>query len=511
MADRPRLRSVGLALLEGALLLVVLLAANAVRRGLFAGGWYPDEGAHVAIAHNLLRGQTQFLAVNQSVLLFSRLPLFAWLLAGALALAGAGPGGDPARGLEVLRALTGGLGLLNTLGVYLVARPLAAGGGARRWLPLLAAGLFVVYPAAVVAGRFGFSYHLLATLLLGAVWAAARYLAPTGGRRHLALAAGLVGLGTLVDVWGWSLLPLLLVVGLARFRWGRDWRAARPHLALAAGWAALPLALFAAHQLLTVPQAFLFDLRFVLGRVGGHPLYQPRLLAENATTLLGQDGWLALGLVGLAALRPPGLRTAALGLGGGALVLLARTTPLFSLGFYYLIPLLPLVPLGLAGLVGAVRGRVGSWLALSAAALLALGLWAQLPLRSGQVISPAEHVLIAAHEAHAAAAFLAEARPPDELVLASPALAWLLPGAAADVQMALAYAGRPTPHVPADLPRDRYAYSPAFERAQWVVVDNLWRNWAVDNIGGVTALLAEVESWPVAFQSGAVVVYQRPP
>ena len=514
MAARPRLPAVLRALTGGLLLLRVLLAAWSVRLPPGGPGWYPDEGAHIAIAHSLLRGRAQFLAVHQSVLLFSRLPLFEWLLAGALALAGAGPSGDPTRGLAVLRALTGWLGLLNTLGLYLVARPLAQGGGARRWLPLLAAGLFVVYPAAVTAGRFGFSYHLLATGLLGAVWAAGRYLSPTGLPWHLAVAALSVGLGALTDVWGWSLIPLLLLMVLARHHWGRPWRAALRPLALAAGLALLPLALFAAHQLLTVPAAFLFDLRFVLGRVSAYDLrQQAALLAENAATLLGQDGWLVLGLVGLCAVRPAGLRTAALLFGLGALLLLGRTTPLFSLSFYYLIPLLPLVPLGLAALVGAVPGRVGPWIVLAAVAGLALSLWVNLsfgPQRAGLLSSPLDEFLVQPPAAQAVAAYLAAARTPDQLVLASPGLAWLLPGHVADVQMALAYTGQPTPHLPATLPPSRYAYSPAFARAQWVVVDDLWRNWAVYNVGGAADLLAQAERWPVAFQSGALTVYRRP-
>jgi hypothetical protein len=42
------------------------------------------------------------------------------------------------------------------------------------------------------------------------------------------------------------------------------------------------------------------------------------------------------------------------------------------------------------------------------------------------------------------------------------------------------------------------------------VVDNVWRNWGQFNVGGLLALLAEVERWPVAFRAGEVVVYERP-
>jgi hypothetical protein len=43
-----------------------------------------------------------------------------------------------------------------------------------------------------------------------------------------------------------------------------------------------------------------------------------------------------------------------------------------------------------------------------------------------------------------------------------------------------------------------------------VIVDNLWRNWAVPNVPGVFEVLREVEAWPLVLRSGEIAIYQNP-
>jgi hypothetical protein len=98
----------------------------------------------------------------------------------------------------------------------------------------------------------------------------------------------------------------------------------------------------------------------------------------------------------------------------------------------------------------------------------------------------------------------------DDLVIASPTLAWTLQSKVADMQMPFAYRGRVTPHLPGSIPAERWAFDPSVERARYVIVDNLWRNWAVPNVPGVSDLLHEIEAWPIVLRSGEIVVYQNP-
>jgi hypothetical protein len=65
-------------------------------------------------------------------------------------------------------------------------------------------------------------------------------------------------------------------------------------------------------------------------------------------------------------------------------------------------------------------------------------------------------------------------------------------------------------HFPADVPADRFAFDPRYRSARFVVVDNLWRNWGAVHIPGVLRMLREVETWPLAFEAGAVQVYRNP-
>ena len=67
------------------LLLIIVLAAYLRLVNLPDNpGWYSDEGTILDIAHHLLDGEWQYLAINQSTLIAARLPLFPLLVAGAM-------------------------------------------------------------------------------------------------------------------------------------------------------------------------------------------------------------------------------------------------------------------------------------------------------------------------------------------------------------------------------------------------------------------------------------------
>ena len=61
--------------------LILILAAYLRLANLAVNpAWYTDEGTHLDIVRHLLDGRVQYLAINQSSLLFSRLPLFELLV-----------------------------------------------------------------------------------------------------------------------------------------------------------------------------------------------------------------------------------------------------------------------------------------------------------------------------------------------------------------------------------------------------------------------------------------------
>jgi 4-amino-4-deoxy-L-arabinose transferase-like glycosyltransferase len=280
-------------LLEILSLLAILVLAAYLRLANLQDnpGWYTDEATHLNIAHHLLQGRQQYFAIHRSFFLLNPPPLFELALAGALRRGGESMG--------TLRALTGSLGTLSVALLYGVVRRVRRGKG---WLALLAALALAVYPQAVVYSRFGFSYNLLTPLvlltLLG-LWEYLRAEDDAARRRWLILAALSAGSGLASDVWMLTLFPAVLLV--AALRRCRD--------ALIGGAIlALPFGLYALYMLLTVPDAFLYDLRSTLGAMGAPLEEQLPNLAVNFATLVMQDGWMLGGVAGLFLLRPARLR-----------------------------------------------------------------------------------------------------------------------------------------------------------------------------------------------------------
>ncbi len=493
-------------LLEAIVLLLILALAATLRLANIADnpGWYADEGTHLDIAQHLLRGRVQYLAVTQSTLLFAKLPLFEGLLAGLLRIFGGGIG--------TLRAFTGALGVISAAVLYSVARRMSGD----RALALMAALLLAIYPQAVTYSRFGFSYNLLTPLVLLVALGCWEYLS-TARRRWLALAALAIGLGGISDLWMFTLVAPLTVSVLKR-----NWHELLWSLPLVA----LLFSLFAVVMLITSPQSFWFDLRFTLLRLGRLSLWeQTRSVARNIAILLFQDAWMALGLVGLFLLRPARLQKLSLLLFLLPVLILGRTTALYSLGFYYMIPLLPFVALGMAALLrrgaefvlGCGFSQIRTDEKLWRCALLlviALPFVASLAFTLEQVrggfqtaINP---FLLHPGDVRRAAQFTNAHTTPDDVVIASPGLAWLLRTNAADVQQAIAATGQATPDLPGDIPAERFAFDPRYARARFVVVDNLWHNAVVWDVPGAAEMLRQVEMWPQVFEAGEIRVYRNP-
>jgi len=485
--------------LEPALLLLIVALAAYLRlwRVAETPGWFSDEGTHLEIARHLLDGRIQYLSVTQSTLLFARLPLFEWLLAGAARLFGLGMG--------TLRGVTAVLGTLSIALLYAMLRDISKD----RWLALTAALLLAVFPAAVVYSRFGFSYNLLVPLLLVALWGLNHYM--NGSRIGLVWAASAIGLALITDLWAISLLPVLVLI-VAWQRWQDLW------------WgvliALLPLGVFTAVSLLTVPDAFLFDWQFTLSRVRLPLTVQLQNLLVNGITLLSQSGWLAVGVVGIFAIKPVRLQKLVWLFLLVPFVIIGRTAALYNLSFYYTIPLLPWLALGGVALVqqgtmGFAPGQGGvtagkRWGILLLATLLMGGSsWLLAKQVNGRMETAVDPFLIEANAAQETAEFLNAHLQPDDLIIASPALAWMINGQVADFQLAALASGYETPHIPADLPAERQLFTADYRQARFVVIDQLWHNWAQFNVPGVAQIMADVAQWPLVFESGNIQVYEN--
>ena len=122
-----------------------------------------------------------------------------------------------------------------------------------------------------------------------------------------------------------------------------------------------------------------------------------------------------------------------------------------------------------------------------------------------------DKVLLDPDDARAVARIANEMAAPDDVLIVSPTMGWLLDAHVADFQMAVTALGKKTEHLPGDIPADRYLFDARYTAANYVIVDNLWRNWAADNMEEVGAMMDDVEAnWPAVFTAGDIVLYRNP-
>lgn len=482
------------------ILLAILLLAGYLRlHNLETNpGWYSDEGTHLGIARELLNGRWQYLAINQSTLLFAKLPLFEALLAAAVHFFGLK--------MLTLRGLTAGLGILSVGLTYRIGRVQMP---QSRWFPLTAALALAIYPQAILYSRFGFSYNLLTPLLLLAILGLCQYK-QTEQSRWLLLATVAVGLGIITDL---AMVSITFVCALVI--WQVNWRDGL--------WAGplilLPFGVYIGVGSLTIPEAFWFDLHYTFTRLSGRTLAdQLQLLGRNYTLLVAQDSWIAVSMIGLW-LLPKNGRDITLLCWFIPLLILGRTVPLTELSFYYVSWLLPLVVLGVAAVVvcgfhyliqelGAVRGWFIGGMVIGVFLIMSTFLTInRVQEQFGTVIDP---FLLNAADALAATDYVNQHSQPSTYVLTSPTLAWRLNTHTADFQMAIAATGQATPHLPNNIPPARFTFDPRHTNAHYVIIDPLWSRWAVIHIPQVKQIMDDVQTWPMVFSAGEIAVYKNP-
>ena len=498
-------------LLEAIALLTILAIAAYLRLNNIAEnpGWYTDETTHVIIAQNLLDGRVQYLAVTDSVLLFARLPLFQYTLAATMAILG--------EGLVTLRILTGSLGTLTVLLIYLLVRQTT-----RDPLLALAGALsLAVYPTAVIYSRFGFSYALLTPLVIITISGLA-YYSMNGRRGGLAIAALATGLGLTSDLMIGTMIP---VIGLTVLY--VNWR----DLFWSMPLCALPFSVYAGYSLLTQSEIFLFDLQFTVSRLSTMTLdEQIQNMIDNYEIILTDNLWITLGLVGLFLLKQTHLRVLALLTFLIPVGMLGRTVALYHLSFYYLIPLLPIPMIGFGALLVYGSRRLldmtmGIKLAnqpikiVAGAALSIMIIWtpvAAITYRTWHetdsgFTTDIDDFLIDPTAGNNIADYINANSNEDDIVIGSVPFLWDLNTRVTDYQPQAAWAGLETVHIPADLPRERYAFDPSFDQAKFIIVDNLWRFWGEVHVDGVLEMSWElINTWELVYETGDLQIYRNP-
>lgn len=523
-----------------ALVLVVALAAR-LPRATATPGWDGDEGYNLDIAWNLAHGDARMFALEYRFV--AHPPLAYALLAPALRAFG--------RDLEVVRSVSGTCAALATAavawGLALAGLPRAA---------VLGGLALAVAPFAVAYGRMAYTYGVLglvAALSLAAILSWRRAVARTGGlaaMRGMALASTLAALGPLVDHAGLA-LPALLAIE-ARIA-TRSWLAGAGALAITL----VPTILVHATVAWIDPAGASEEWLQIAARVGAirDPDAMPvpgglaptlmttaALVLANVVGLLRAAWWWPLAVAGLFMLPAPAGRATVL----RAFALLAL--PALAIRpvdphFRTAIPLLPLAGWGLGALLdravavafevaGTVPGR-GSWAArfsgscLAALLLLPLGLEAAttavavLPPAAteglGAPRSPADGRPMSAlalpidpwlvrdsDDARSAAAWVNARTLPSDLVIASPAVTWLIDARVADHLQATARAlpGTAVAFYPPVIATARWRFDPSPARARFVILDRLTDAWVAGD-EAVRRVIGPISDRTPAYRAGA--------
>ncbi len=505
-----------------ALVIILLIAADLrLYHNSQTPGWYDDEGSLIEAAQKMAQGQVEYFGVRGSLMIVARQPLFIGLL--ALLYKFFPPG------IETLRMLTGVMGVINVALIFFMLRKY------EQALALMCALAYAIFPKAILYARFGFGYNMTAMLALGLFWAADRYL-EDGKRSALAAAALLTGLNLLTEVAAVAFIPVLLIVVL----WKR-WR----DIFLAIGLMLLPVAVSTLISLAVNPSAYWYDLRFTFSRTATSPLMQFIIILINAGTI-HQDLTMLLGILGIILYPLPGLQRRLMLFLLLPLLITIRSVAFGDLGWYYLIPLFPFYAIGaglavwlflrtMLSLSQDMFDRILARCGYSAAAGTASGRWLRLlrtasnlgfvillllapltlylvntqnQLQNNVLSTNMDWILLNIAEARQVADFVNAHVQPGDVVLASPALGWAIHANVTDYQLSLAYLGQKTIHFPADISHNRYRFDPSYTKARFIIVDNIWDNWAERSIPELARVREYAQQSTPIFQTEHIRVYQ---
>jgi len=490
-------------------------------------GWYSDEGTLIDIANNYNNGKIQYLAVNDSTLLFARMPLFPFLLSLIFRFTG--------EGITPLRMFSGSLGVASVATLYFLVRKSLGQQGIG--LSLLSAFILAIYPKAVIYSRVGFSYNLLAPLTLLYLLGIWEYI-HTDHLKWLFLSMLSIGLGTISDVLAFSFLPLLLILLVVK-----KWKL----FLIALLGSLIPFVFYSAIMIMLHPNAYLFDLNFILTRIGNTPfIAQLPFALLNIGNLYFVDPWILISIIGLFMLTPKRWRQIIILIFFLFSLSLLRTTNVVGLGFYYLIPIFPIVGIGLASVIfygvpiimktiedavnfvfsnlGWSHIKIKKWevkkalvVLANVAALLSIVI-PPLGFLTGLTVYQAQNkfntsfdaIIDNPQDAIAVANFVNHHISPNDLIISSPTLAWMYHARTADFQMAIAINRIATAHLPGNIPANRFNYDTRYQVAKYIVIDNVWNNWAVKEMPQVEEMIEKISKWPIVYQSGNISVFENP-
>lgn len=494
------------AVLAALLMLAIYFRFNALALN---PGWYADEGSDLNIARNLQEGRLQYFAVYGTPLVAARPPLFHLLLIAGFQIGGYDI--STARGVAAIS------NLLTIVLLWLTAR---AVGGDR--FALLAAFALAIMPNALLYNRLALAYNLQMPLVI-VCWWSLHNLIKARQPRWLWLASLVAAAAYMIALTGLGLVVLVALIA---------WRYVRRQWVWSFVLMALPGLLYLGLLALFAPTYLMPDLALTFTRSSESLLVQLVYIIANYTSWFEWSPWIVIGSIGLFLIESRTWRLLSLSLCALMLINVLRTFPPGDLNFHRFLGALPLVAVGVAQFcVSAYRWLVTQFQRdfavirlppvsarfITLALIAAPFLWASMSdiYFVSSVQSPLatrlDYVLARKPtDALAVTDFINANAQPDDLVLASPALVWRIHAHAADFEQALAYQGEYTLNYAEGLPRERFAFDPSIDKATFIILDPIWRNWAAEVMPALKPYIVEIETWTRVLHRGDYDVYRNP-
>ncbi len=485
-------------------------------------GWYSDEGSDLDIARHLAQGRWQYLALGGTPLVAARVPLFHLLLVGAFEI----------WGYDILTArLVVALFNVATALLLLIAVREMAG----KWAALLSVLALGIMPNALLWSRIAFAYNVQAFFVV-LCWYALWKFYTLGTRRWLLVASLAACAAYMTALTGLPLLVCVAIVTLAVKPRALIWSAP---LMLLPGIGFLGLLYW------TAPDALLQDLALTFGRTSDSIFGQLFNFFISYVYWFDWSVWVAWGFVGLFLIERRSVRYLTLLMFLAILFNVMRAFPgVGDLAFHRYLGILPFLALGAAQFLLRVISflRAQTKAELVSASLPRWMLWAKTNVSQSLLANAALAVLLmlplfwlAMLDIYSVSAAVSPLQtrldsvsvtnPSDareitdwvnartgaqDVVLASPTIAWLLNAKTADFQQALAYEGNATDNYGKGLPRARFLFDASFKNADYVILDRLWRGWALQRMPALENFMRTVESWERVRTQGEFDVYQNP-
>ena len=282
-------------------------------------------------------------------------------------------------------------------------------------------------------------------------------------------------------------------------------------------------------------------------RVAASPLSQVTSAVLSYGELLRRESWVLLGLIGLFLLPDKRIRVLAIVTVGLGIILIGRNQAPVGRGLHYLMGLFPLFGLGIAAFLyracPQVQGflqEIFSWITkrfseimiwkpanrawgaltrLVVAGLVAIILisplaWmifantAQSVFGNYFIFSGNDNLdLTSEKDAVQVINYLRPLTKMNDLVLASPQIAWAVPVFGADYASIIVYQNKSGEFY---IPRSMFVRPLTLEDTSYAILDPLARDFAPLVLTGMNELIRQIEQWPLAFQAGDIEVYRNP-